>query len=381
MGVKRGYKQTEVGIIPDDWDPKPVGSMGDVCAGKALAAHAPGELRPYLRTKNVFDGRIDLGDVLQMPMSDEEFERYRARYGDVLLNEGQSIELVGRCAIYRDELSEACAIQNQLVRFRARDNVSADFAAHLFRHCQRTGAFSKIALQTTSVAHLGVSRFQNLKLAWPREKAEQEAIAEALGDADALIEALERLVAKKWQIKLAAMRELLTAQKRLPGFSGEWHTFRFDQLFTIIKNASNSRSELCEHSDVAYVHYGDIHVHRSPFLNPQTLSYISRERVRSIPRVIDGDLLMADASEDTSAIGKAVEVFGLNNAEAVAGLHVLALRGDKYRLADGFKGYIQFLPQVRTALVQLATGVSVYGITKSGVKAIKVTVPSIEEQV
>ena len=56
---------------------------------------------------------------------------------------------------------------------------------------------------------------------FPPTKAEQEAIAEALSDADALIESLEQLVAKKRQIKQGAMQELLTGKKRLPGFSGE----------------------------------------------------------------------------------------------------------------------------------------------------------------
>ena len=79
-------------------------------------------------------------------------------------------------------------------------------------------------------------------------------------------------------------------------------------------------------------------------------------------------------------IGKAVEIVGLGVCEAVAGLHTMLLRGNKKRLADGFKGYLQYLPQVRSALVRLATGVSVYGITKSGVKAIEVTIPQPDEQ-
>ena len=126
---------------------------------------------------------------------------------------------------------------------------------------------------------------------------------------------------------------------------------------------------------------GDIHTHPTAFLNPTTnQTYIPRSKVRTVPRLVDGDLLMADASEDTVAIGKAVEITGLNGCDAVAGLHTMVLRGDKEMLANGFRGYFQFLPQVRTALVRLATGVSVYGITKSGVKAIEVTIPKPDEQ-
>ncbi len=228
--VPPGYKQTEVGVIPEDWEIVPVGSMGEVVAGKALAAKAPGLQRPYLRTKNVFDGRIDIDDVLSMPMTDAEFERYELRDGDVLLNEGQTLELVGRCSIYQGEYPEPCAIQNQLIRFRARSRVSPMFAAHLFRYCQKTGVFAQIALQTTSVAHLGVSRFQKLKLAWPVSEAEQRAIAAALSDVDALISALDRLIAKKRVVKTAAMQQLLTGKQRLPGFSGEWETRRFADI-------------------------------------------------------------------------------------------------------------------------------------------------------
>ena len=133
MELKPGYRQTEVGVIPEDWDVFSVSDMGDVVTGKALAARASGKQRPYLRTKNVFDGRIDIDDVLTMPMTDEQFGHFRVQRGDVLLNEGQSLELVGRCALYSDQYPDPCAMQNQLLRFRARGGVCSVFASYLFR--------------------------------------------------------------------------------------------------------------------------------------------------------------------------------------------------------------------------------------------------------
>jgi type I restriction enzyme S subunit len=212
-----GYKQTEVGVIPEDWQVFPVGRMGEVLTGKALAVNAPGTQRPYLRTKNVFDGRIDIDDVLTMPMTDAQFEQFKVLPGDALLNEGQSLELVGRCAMYRGEYPQPCAMQNQLLRFRARSGVSAEFASHLFRYCQQTGVFTRIALQTTSIAHLGGTRFERLLLPWPASEGEQRAIAEVLSDADALIGALDKLIAKKRAIRLATMQQLLAGKIRLPG--------------------------------------------------------------------------------------------------------------------------------------------------------------------
>jgi len=94
MELKPGYKETKVGVIPEAWKESSVGEMGEVVTGKALAVHAPGKLRPYLRTKNVFDGRIDIDDVLTMPMTDEQFAHFRVQRGDVLLNEGQSLDFL-----------------------------------------------------------------------------------------------------------------------------------------------------------------------------------------------------------------------------------------------------------------------------------------------
>ncbi len=171
-----------------EWEVKRVDEHGTALAGKALAVNAPGPLRPYLRTKNVFDGFIDLSDVLKMPMTDAEFSRFEILDGDVLLNEGQSLELVGRASMYRGEFRERCAMQNQLLRFRAFPATCEEFAAQYFRKCQKDGTFANVATKTTSVAHLGSSRFSALELAWP-SLPEQQRIASCLSSLDALITA------------------------------------------------------------------------------------------------------------------------------------------------------------------------------------------------
>ena len=79
-------------------------------------------MRPYLRVANVYENRIDTSDVLTMHFDDEKFDIYRLEPGDILLNEGQSPDLVGRPAMYRGEIADVC-FQNTLIRFRASSRV------------------------------------------------------------------------------------------------------------------------------------------------------------------------------------------------------------------------------------------------------------------
>ncbi len=235
--------------------------MGEVVTGKALAVNGPGQQRPYLRTKNVFDGRIDISDVLTMPMTDAMFAHFMLLRSDVLLNEGQSLDLVGRCAIYQDEYPRACAIQNQLLRFRAKAGVSSLFASHLFRYSRETGVFARVALQTTSIAHLGSSRFARLQLPWPKSGVEQRAIAEALSDVDKLLGSLEKLIAKKRAIKQAAMQQLLTGETRLPGFSEEWETKRLGNIALLQRGFDLPTSQIRPGSYAVVYSNGVLHHH------------------------------------------------------------------------------------------------------------------------
>ena len=209
MELKPGYKRTEVGVIPEDWAVISVGKAGQVLGGRQRS--------PHQVVANVFDGFLETEDVLEMPFSAHEKERFLLKSGDILLNEGQSIELVGRSAIYRG-IPDECCFQNTLIRFRANRSTFIEFAQMVFQHYLSLGVFSSIAVQTTSIAHLGAGRFAALKMPLP-PLAEQQTIAEALGDADALIESLEQLVTKKRHFKQGTMQELLTGKLRLQAFA------------------------------------------------------------------------------------------------------------------------------------------------------------------
>ena len=174
----------------------PVAATGEVQGGRQRSPHMiEGRVVPYLRVANVFDGYIDFSDINEMPFKQREIETFRLRPGDILLNEGQSVELVGRCAMYADG-PEDCCFQNTLIRYRAGPQTDANFAIQLFRYCQAIGIFSRIAVKTNSIAHLGVSRFAELELPFP-PLSEQRKIADILRTWDEAIEKLEALRAAK----------------------------------------------------------------------------------------------------------------------------------------------------------------------------------------
>ena len=159
-------------LMSDSTVPKVVvGSAGEILMGRQRAPqHEDGPaMRPYLRVANVFDGYIDVTDLKEMNFSPSEYRRYRLEDGDILLNEGQSRELVGRSAIFRGEAPDAC-FQNTLIRFRPGPRVEAAYAHAFFRYCMYTGRFAKIAKQTTSIAHLGVRRFSELFVPLPDQR-------------------------------------------------------------------------------------------------------------------------------------------------------------------------------------------------------------------
>lgn len=164
-----------------------------------------------------------------MPFNEHgEFSRFRLRRNDVLLNEGQSLALVGRTSRYVDEPPE-CAFQNSLIRVQAYKHVQPSFLELLFRHSQAAGIFATIATQTTSIAHLGVERLARLVLSVP-PLCDQDAIVRFLGYADRRIRryigAKKKLVAllneQKQAIILRAVTRGLDPSVRLKPSGVEW---------------------------------------------------------------------------------------------------------------------------------------------------------------
>ncbi|MEW2089304.1 restriction endonuclease subunit S [Streptomyces sp. NPDC006682] len=141
----------------------PIRELGEIRGGKQLSPSSregDGQF-PYLRVANVFEGWIDYSDVKMMSFTEGERKIYGLRVGDILLNEGQSLDLVGRSSLYDGPEGSFC-FQNTLLRFRAGDRVIPAYAQIIFRKWLSSGVFASIAKKTTSIAHLGGDRFGSL---------------------------------------------------------------------------------------------------------------------------------------------------------------------------------------------------------------------------
>ncbi len=197
--------------LPEGWCWATVEQVGEVQLGRQRSPqHHTGEhMRPYLRVANVFEDRIDLTDVLEMNFTPKEFVTYELKHGDILLNEGQSLELVGRPAMYRGELPGSC-FQNTLVRFRVCSGVLPEFALIVYRACLHNRRFQKIAKWTVNIAHLGAERVALVEFPLPSEDEQQEIVA-AVGQAFASLKAVEaevvRGLARAAQLRQSVLRQ------------------------------------------------------------------------------------------------------------------------------------------------------------------------------
>lgn len=236
-------------MVPKGWIKAPVQDFGHVSAGRQRSPNfTKGTLRPYLRVANVFENYIDTTDVNEMMFTESEYQRYKLEIGDILLNEGQSTELVGRPAMYVG-YPENCCFQNTLVRFKAdNDKLDASYALQRFLLCLYDGTFQAISKKTTSIAHLGVSRFAELNLLWP-PLVEQQKITQILSTWDQAISVTEKLLENSQQQQKALMQQLLTGKKRLLDesgvqFDGEWKLVKVSNLLKVRKEKQVPTAEV-----------------------------------------------------------------------------------------------------------------------------------------
>lgn len=168
-----------------------------------------------------------------------------------------------------------------------------------------------------------------------------------------------------------------------------WTTKTVSQIFDFLSTNSFSREQMnyeSKDSSIYNIHYGDIHAtFTSPILDLEKCNdvpVINDEVVipSSVSFLKDGDLVIADASEDYKGVGETIELSNVKNKKVLAGLHTLAIRDKNNETIKGFRTYLFKHPEVSTAVKVIATGSKVYGISKTNLANVKVILPPLPEQ-
>lgn len=217
--MKSGYKMTEVGVIPEDWEVKELSSISAIKSGKRLpkgslvtSSKTP---YPYIRVIDMNMGYLNLSNIMYVPENVQPMiSKYIISKNDVYISVAGTLGLVGKIP---EELDGANLTENanRITEIQCnRDYLMYYMMSPLIQNvieAERTiGAQPKLALQ----------RIRDFYIVLPRDNREQTAIAAALSDVDSLISALTKKIEKKKAIKQGLMQQLLTGKKRLPGYKG-----------------------------------------------------------------------------------------------------------------------------------------------------------------
>lgn len=383
MDLRPEYQTTSAGCLPQDWEVKPLGTvLRNARLGGNYANQEAETDFPLMKMGNIARGCFECSKVEYIARSQQPEDQHRLAHGDVLFNTRNTLDLVGKVAIWRNELPLAYYNSNLMrLEFDPGEIVSNDYANYALNAYSTVASLRAMATGTTSVAAIYTRDLLELPFVVP-PKEEQRVIAGALSDVDALLNGLKRLIAKNRDLKQAAMQQLLTGRTRLPGFTSEWRVRRLGDHATFLKSGAYARAELSSARGVKYLHYGDIHVASDVRLDARatTMPFLDESRAYRLDGLIDGDVVFVDASEDVIGVGKSVEILHADEVRLVAGLHTIAVRFDKTVLADGFKAYLQCCPPFVAHLRRLAAGTKVYATTRGHIAGVKMPLPDVQEQ-
>lgn len=220
--VKPGYKRTELGVIPEDWEILALGDLAEfiTSGSRGWAEFYSDSGALFIRSQNVRDGRLSFDDTQYIrPPLGAEGNRTKVILKDILITiTGNS---VGNVALVEQEFEEAYISQHVGMVRLYEPELGSYVCRYLSPHSPGNPQISGNQ-SGQSKPGLNLQNLRDFKIAIPSTDSEQHAIASALSDVDALLDGLDRLIAKKRDLKQAAMQQLLTGKTRLPGFSGEW---------------------------------------------------------------------------------------------------------------------------------------------------------------
>lgn len=358
MEVKPGYELTEVGVIPEDWRLVTVEQISVVGRGRVIShkeiARSRDPKYPVYSSQTSDNGVMGYLDTHDFDGEYVTWTTDGANAGTVFHRTGK-FNCTNVCGTIKLKSDNAAFVANVLGRIAPR---------HVSRHLGNPKLMNDV--------------MKRVVIPLPPTKAEQEAIAGALREADALLESLAQLLAKKRHLKQAAMQQLLTGQTRLPGFTGKRETKTLGELGEISGGGVDKKIRPDE-PPVRLVNYMD--VYRRTFIFSKDLNHVVSARPDQAARcaVRRGDVFFTPSSEMPFDI--AVSALAMEDIpDAAYSYHVVRLRlyadWDFLYRAYAFKSH-EFLSQAARACE--GSGVR-YVITQTKFRQLSVRFPTSKEE-
>jgi len=375
--VKPGYKLTELGVIPEEWEIVQLFELVTAGPKNGYSGRCGKEYRgtPTLSLAATTPGCLVLNDetVKWLYEAIDSRSDLYLQPGDVLVQRSNTTDLVGTTAVF-DGPAGVYVYPDLMMRMRFREEATAHW---FWRYANSAGGrrhFVGIAAGSSgSMPKISGEKLRRMTLPLP-PLPEQRAIATALSDVDALLGCLDRLIAKKRDLKQAAMQQLLTGQTRLPGFHGEWEVKRLGDVGTFLKGSGVKKDE-AKSGDLPCIRYGEIYTHHNDYIRSFN-SWISSKVSATATRLRQGDLLFAGSGETKEEIGKCVAF--VDDREAFAGGDIVILR--IAGASPMFMGYYCNTAPINAQKASKGQGDAVVHISAAALSSIEVTLPSHDEQ-
>lgn len=185
--------------------------------------------------------------------------------------------------------------------------------------------------------------------------------------------------------KLKQIKDSFLFEKIVP--DDNWQVSCVEDTFDLLPSNSLSRNKLNNEAGPAIdIHYGDIHVVFNEIVDVKNdfMTYLNEDsylkKIKSDAYCINGDIIIADASEDTAGLGKAVELTNITDEKVLAGLHTFHCRPKEQIFAEGYLGYIMNSEYVHGQIENLAVGTKIYSITKKDLLQVNIPIPDYDLQ-
>lgn len=215
--VSEGYKQTEIGVIPEDWEITVLEEVSKLSSGTTPSRaqedryYRNGEYH-WVKTTDLNNSQIKITEekVTREALDETCLQIYPS--GTVLIAMYGGFNQIGRTGL----INIPAAVNQALIAIQAKSK-KLNSAYLLATLNYRVEYWKSVASSSRKDPNITSQDVKNFVFALPKVQ-EQSAIAQALSDIDALIASLDKLIAKQRQLKTAAMQQLLTGKMRLPGF-------------------------------------------------------------------------------------------------------------------------------------------------------------------